>query len=104
MWSGPTDVEIVAIDILQVHGDRVFAWVVVIDVASPVRGEIRTAILIVLDLVFPGNKQPCELVYRFMRENKSQSHMELYTLRRDRQHFGQTTTSHPAEAEGATLQ
>lgn len=56
MWFGPTDVEIVAIDILQVHGDRVFSWVVVIDVASPVRGEIRTAILIVLDLVFPGNK------------------------------------------------
>lgn len=76
---GPTDVEIVAIDIFQVHGDRVFAWVVVIDVASPVRSEICAAILIVLDLVLPVRKQPYEPMYGFMRTgNKPESYGAVY--------------------------
>lgn len=67
---GSTDVEIVTIDILQVHRDRVFTWVVVIDVASPMRGEVRTAILIVRDLVFSANKRPHELIYKFTQTGK----------------------------------
>lgn len=68
---GPTDVEIMTIDILQVHGDRVFTRIVVINVAGPMRGEIRTAILIVLDLVLSAGKRPYKLMYRYLckREN-----------------------------------
>jgi hypothetical protein len=47
-----TDVELDPINIFQVYRDRIFTWVVIINITSAVRGEICAAILVVRYLVF----------------------------------------------------
>lgn len=65
------------------------------------RGEIRTAILIVLDLVLPAGNNRMSLCIDIYVNGKSS---ESYTLHRGRRHSEQTTASRPARAGGATLQ
>lgn len=103
--AGPTDVELDTVDILQVHRDRVFPRVVVVDVASTMRSEVRAAILVIRDLVFPARRNPhvSSRVRHMQKEHwRLERKIYVYTLRRDQPRSEQTATSHLAAAEDAT--
>lgn len=48
-----TYIELISLDALQVNSDRVLAWVLIINVAGPVRGQVSMTILEGWNLVFP---------------------------------------------------
>lgn len=52
-----THIEIIAIHITQLHCYRVFSRIGIINVTSPVGGEICIAVLIIWDLELPNNSR-----------------------------------------------
>jgi len=39
------------VDVLEINGYRMLSWLIIVDIAYPVRGEICVSILVTIDLV-----------------------------------------------------